>query len=437
MTTSSDICGQSPELKAGDLIGEKYLLLDALAVGGMGRIWTARNLATGAEVAVKVLLPEHSASPGSVARFRREAQATAALSHRAIVRVFDLIALDPGGGPLVMVMELLRGRTLAYHIEEMGRLSVDDTLGIVFPLLSALAHAHGRGIVHRDLKPENVLLALEPDGQLMPKLVDFGISRQLRASPITLDGQIVGTLGYMSPEQTLGVDVDARTDIFSLGILMYECLSGRRPYDSPKDGTASTLMSVFELQPRPLTDIPARLWEVIRRALATNAEERFASVDELAEALAKVASPSPFALRRSSIMPAPLLAPASIAGAFPAAQKLVQRIALVATLASVAIISAASAERGARPLDASASRLAPLAISHEKRLAVSIDTLGSVASSVAVTVPPPASSPSARAAGVRRADPFAIGASRPFRSHSTRGALSMAGPHGLVRDPGF
>src|SRR5271170_7288323 len=133
MTTPAHVGGQSPEFKVGDLISEKYLLLEPLAVGGMGRIWTARNMATGAEVAVKVLLPEHSASPGSAARLRREAQATAALAHRAIVRVFDLIALDPGRGSLVMVMELLRGQTLAYHIEETGRLSVHDTLGIAFP----------------------------------------------------------------------------------------------------------------------------------------------------------------------------------------------------------------------------------------------------------------------------------------------------------------
>jgi serine/threonine protein kinase len=174
-------------LRAGEVLAGKYLLITPLAVGGMGQVWTARNLTTDAEVAAKVILPAH-ASPEGLARFRREARATASLSHRAIVRVFDLIELDPARGSLVMVMELLRGQTLCHRLEHMGSLSVPETLELAFPLLSALTHAHGLGIVHRDVKPENVFLALEPDGQRLPKIVDFGISKLVREHPITLDG---------------------------------------------------------------------------------------------------------------------------------------------------------------------------------------------------------------------------------------------------------
>src|SRR5262249_44503645 len=144
-----------------------------------------------------------------------------------IVRVFDLVELDKEQGSLLMVMELLRGHTLAAKIHQQTRLSVEETLDISLPILSALEHAHGVGLVHRDLKPENIFLAIEPDGQVLPKLLDFGISkaREPLDSVITHDGELVGTPCYMSPEQATGrANVDARSDIFSAGILLYEML---------------------------------------------------------------------------------------------------------------------------------------------------------------------------------------------------------------------
>ncbi len=259
---------ESLEPCAGDVLGGKYRLLTPVASGGMGRVWIARNLTTDAEVAAKILLPSSAASPDALARFRREAKATAALSHRAIVRVFDFIEVAPGQGPLVMIMELLRGQTLARRIHHLGALSLEETFQVAFPLLSALSHAHRLGIVHRDLKPENVILALEPDGRRLPKIVDFGISKLLREQPITLDGQIMGTLHYMSPEQTRGEPIDERTDVFSLGVILYECLSGRNPFapTRPCSVPLDDLLSVLQVEPAPLENVPPPVWRVVARA---------------------------------------------------------------------------------------------------------------------------------------------------------------------------
>jgi serine/threonine-protein kinase len=287
MATVSASSSPPAELRAGDVLAGKYELIRPLGTGGMAAVWSACNLITSAEVAVKVLLPMHARSADGLARFRREAQATASLSHRAIVRVFDLVEFDPKHGSLVLIMERLRGYTLARAIEKEGALSVEDTLEVIMPILSALSHAHGLGIIHRDLKPDNVFLAIEPDGHRMPKLMDFGISKWIWQPPITLDGQIFGTFGYMSPEQTVGREVDARTDIFSIGVLLYECLSGKNPFHNPFMGNAipRDLMSLFEIDMRPLQQIPPELWRVIERALAKQAADRFESAADLADAL--------------------------------------------------------------------------------------------------------------------------------------------------------
>jgi serine/threonine protein kinase len=291
-------------LNGGDVLADKYLLVEPIGSGGMGQVWLARNLATGAEVAAKVLLSSRLRSEAGIARFRREAQATAKLSHRAIVRVFDLIELDPARGSLVMVLELLRGRTLAQRLEHQGALSLDETLSVALPILSALTHAHGLGIVHRDLKPDNILLAQDPDGHLMPKILDFGISKMLRDGdrPITGANEILGTLSYMSPEQARGQAVDARSDVFSVGILLYECLTGRNPFvgDAPVN-IDSMLAALLRSDVQPSALIPEEIWPVIQRALATRAEDRFATAGALASALT-IAAPSAAAFEA---MPAP------------------------------------------------------------------------------------------------------------------------------------
>jgi serine/threonine-protein kinase len=259
----------------------------------MGTVWLARNEATGADVALKFLLHQGAdQAPDSQARMRREAWATARLSHRGIVRVYDMIDLSEPGNRIALVMELLQGRTLAAFLDEKVKLTVDETLAIALPLLSALAHAHAAGIVHRDLKPENVFMAVEPDGVVTPKILDFGISKmrpaaetgaRRRSNVITRDGEMLGTPSYMSPEQVRGKQVDARSDLFNVGILLYEMLAGRNPFGG--EGVHSAVVSILEETPKRIEDVPFVLWQVIECALAKSPDDRFGSADELADAL--------------------------------------------------------------------------------------------------------------------------------------------------------
>ncbi|HEY2516188.1 MAG TPA: serine/threonine-protein kinase [Polyangiaceae bacterium] len=273
---------------SGDILAGKYALLEPRGAGAMGQVWSARSVATGATVAVKILLPSRLASADGVARFRREAQATATLSHRAIVRVFDLVELSEcGAGAMLMAMELLHGMTLAERLEKIGTLLVDEAYAVVLPLLSALEHAHALGIVHRDLKPENVLLAEDPDGHVMPKILDFGISKVMSdGGTLTDAGEIVGTVYYMSPEQARGGEVDGRTDLFSVGVLLYECLTGRHPFVSGDAVDVGTILrALFVCRPRPAQVIPPAIFQVLERALARDPRDRFPNAGEFADAL--------------------------------------------------------------------------------------------------------------------------------------------------------
>ena len=290
-----------PELNPGDVVGGKYLLLRQLGAGGMGQVWMARNSSTGAEVAVKALLPGFASSDEALARFRDEAHATARLAHRGIVQLFDLVEVHPDAGSLLIVMELLRGHTLAERLASHGPLSVGQTLAIVLPILSALTHAHGAGVVHRDVKPDNVFLALEPDGQISPKLVDFGIS-QLRewGAPSRPEGIVVGTPWYMSPEQARGEEVDARCDVFGVGVLLYECLSGTNPFHVVGETSRG-----YRWDPAAIQTVPPKLWAAIARAIAKRPEDRFATASELADALiaaSEVRGGTRFASSRSRVL---------------------------------------------------------------------------------------------------------------------------------------
>ncbi len=285
------------KLKQGERLGGKYLLVRRLAVGGMGQIWLARNAMTDAEVALKVLRPD--AAPDADAtgddadlrrahsvdvepRFRHEAKLGAMLSHRNIVRIFDFI--EEPDGSLVLVMELLRGETLADRIAERGTLSPVEAVAILVPILSALEHAHEVGVVHRDLKPANIMLAVDPDGHVTPKLLDFGIAKVPVGGVHTLEGGVLGTPRYMSPEQIRADDkIDGRSDLFTIGILLHEMLAGSSPFAA--SSPSASLAAVLETQLDPDPRIDPRLWLVLQRALAKRAYERFATASELAQSL--------------------------------------------------------------------------------------------------------------------------------------------------------
>ena len=292
---------QSLVLTEGTLLAQKYRLARRAGFGGMAQLWVATNEATCAEVCIKIFVPDES-DDDAVERFRREAYAAARLSHRAIVRIFDLVELGPSGdvikgakpAALAIVMELLHGETLGDFLMKKGKLPLDEAIDLTLPFLSALAHAHRAGVVHRDLKPDNIFLSTDPDGHVIPKVLDFGVSklfggkelgaRSADARPLTFDGVMLGTPSYMSPEQARGGrNIDARSDVFSAGILFYMMLAGRNPFES--ESFHSVIAAVLEREaPRP-PGVPDPLWEVIEKAMAKDAALRYADATELGIAL--------------------------------------------------------------------------------------------------------------------------------------------------------
>lgn len=280
-------------LESGTLLARKYELVRTAGFGGMAQLWVARNQATGAEICIKILLVPEQGESEAVERFRREAHAAARLTHRSIIRVFDLLELDHAGqvttgrpAALAIVMELLHGETLGDLLMKRGALPLEEAIDVAVPIVSALAHAHRAGVVHRDLKPDNIFLATDPDGHMTPKVLDFGVSKlaSLDARALTFDGVMVGTPSFMSPEQARGArNIDARTDVFASGILLYMMLAGTNPFEG--DSFAAAIEAVIKLEPPRLPDVPASIWTVIATALSKDPSARFADGTELGVAL--------------------------------------------------------------------------------------------------------------------------------------------------------
>jgi len=201
-------------LAPGFVVGGRIRLVRPLAAGGMGDVWVALNEATGATIAAKIWRRAGD-DRATRERFTHEAQLGARLAHRSIVKIFDLI--DEPDGTLVLLMELLRGETIEQRILGGGPLQAREAIAVIVPILSALAHAHAMGVVHRDVKPANIFLAVDPDGTTTPKLLDFGIAKVPAAGNHTVDGHVLGTPRYMSPEHIRGkTDLDGRSDLFSV-----------------------------------------------------------------------------------------------------------------------------------------------------------------------------------------------------------------------------
>jgi serine/threonine protein kinase len=260
-------------------VGGKYVLARRIAVGGMGEVWRARNETTGAKVAVKV--SRRTSADDRDVRFRTEAKLAAMLSHRNIVRIFDLV--EEGDGSFVLVMELLRGESLAHHLKLRGKLTSKEAIAIAVPILSGLGHAHAEGIVHRDVTPANLFLAVDPDGQVTPKLIDFGIAKLPATGAQTLDGRVLGTPRYMAPEQIRGQTIDGRADLFSVAVVLYEAMAGTCSFDA---GTPSaSLAAVLETQVDPDPSIEPRVWLELARALGKRPYERHPTAAAFADSL--------------------------------------------------------------------------------------------------------------------------------------------------------
>ncbi|TQJ39038.1 serine/threonine-protein kinase [Arthrobacter sp. SLBN-112] len=260
----------------GITLGGRFQLTTRIAIGGMGEVWKAKDLVLGRIVAIKVLKEEYTGDPGFLQRFRAEARHTALLNHVGIANVFDYGEEE---GSAYLVMELVPGQPLSSIIEHEQVLSPDRTLSIIAQTARALAVAHAQGLVHRDVKPGNLLIT--PDGRV--KVTDFGIARLADQVPLTQTGQVMGTAQYLSPEQATGQTATGSSDIYSLGVIGYECLSGHRPF-SGESQIAIALAQVNDAPP-PLSDsLPAPVRALLMSMLSKDPKDRPANAIKLAEA---------------------------------------------------------------------------------------------------------------------------------------------------------
>src|SRR5229473_2215099 len=283
-------------LSSGAKIGP-YEILSPLGAGGMGEVYRARDTRLGRDVAIKVLPEAVAKDADRLRRFEQEARTIAALSHANILGIHDVGTHD--GAPF-LVSELLEGQTLREKLE-MGPLPVRRAIEYALGIAQGLAAAHEKGIVHRDVKPENVFITR--DGRV--KVLDFGLAKLVRpeeshqtvltlATPATLPGMVMGTVGYMSPEQVKGEPRDARSDIFSFGAVLYEMLTGKRAFK--RDTSAETMTAILREEPPELNGTawqgPPALQRILVRCLEKNVERRFQSASDLAFAIESLSGTS-------------------------------------------------------------------------------------------------------------------------------------------------
>jgi hypothetical protein len=341
------------------LLGGRYELQSVLASGGMGRVWRGRDTVLQRPVAVKILRSEFTGDAAFVGRFRAEAQHTAVHTHPNIAALYDYGEVDQDGEHLAyLVMELVEGESLAALLARERRLDVPQTLGILRATAAGLAAAHAAGVVHRDVKPGNVLLG--PAGVV--KITDFGIAWSASSVPLTQTGQVIGTAQYLSPEQAAGAKAGPASDVYALGAVAYECLTGRRIFD----GENSVQIAVKQIReyPDPLpAELPANVRGLVERALSKDPAERFPDGAALLAAVDDVLSgrpPVPPAGPRTAVLPVPFGTGAAGAAAAPggstsasgarvAIRMLVGALALLTVLA-VAVLLARSG--GQTPADA-------------------------------------------------------------------------------------
>jgi hypothetical protein len=277
----------TPEERFGQLVAGRYRLGVVLSTGGMGVLFRALDEATGVHVAVKMLKPVYALEPDRVARFLRETRIAAELRHANLVSVLE-VWTDEVGVPF-LIMELLEGRSLAQELDKRGVLPFDEALSMAIPIVRALAAAHAVGIIHRDIKPSNIFLCQDADGQVVPKLLDFGIAKRQSDDFETQTGLMLGTPGYMSPEQAQLGECGPATDVWGMGAVLYRCLTGRPPHAS--DSMPELLQKLVREPVPPLAVAGASKpgCATIDRALVRDPHRRYPSMEAFGRALAVAA----------------------------------------------------------------------------------------------------------------------------------------------------
>ncbi len=276
--TPAAAAGVAPEVAAR--LASRYEILDALGDGGMGLVYRARDRETSEILALKLLRPEIARDPAMIERFKNELRLARRITHKNVCRIYDF---NRAGDVACITMEYVDGESLRAYLNRAGRMAPERTIDLVRQIAAGLGEAHAQGVVHRDLKPENVMLAR--DG--LVKLMDFGIARALSGETAATTRTVIGTPEYMAPEQSQGRVVDQRTDIYALGLILYECLTGRRAFS----GATPVEVALKQLKEHPLPPrrllaaTPPRLEAIVMRCLEKEPARRFASVAELQRAL--------------------------------------------------------------------------------------------------------------------------------------------------------
>ena len=303
-----------PDRRIGQVVDGKYHILRRLACGGMGTVYEARHTVVGRHFALKFLHEHYAQRSSMVQRFLREAQAAGSIASEHIIGVIDYGTAD---GTPYLVMELVIGQDLRELLAETPRLEVDRAVRIILDACRGLELAHERGLVHRDLKPANICITRRSDGREMAKVIDFGVAKLRDAADLSEEGTLIGTVGYMAPEQlTDQKDVDARADVYALAVILYQVLAGRPPHMCSR---AELLYRIVSVDPVPLCELcpelPRGLSDVVGRALLRNKERRYPSVRDFAQALAEYAGePVLAALPQVALRSEPVSTPAPALG---------------------------------------------------------------------------------------------------------------------------
>jgi serine/threonine protein kinase len=264
----------------GSIVAERYHILKKLGEGGMGTVYLAEHVKMGRKAALKVMNPGMNSDPDAIARFNREAANASRLNHPNVCGIYDFG--ETPEGLIYLAMEFIEGESLTSLIEKSGALAAPRAASIIHQAADALAVAHDYGIVHRDLKPDNIMIAKGRDNTDLVKVVDFGIAKASSsdAQKVTKTGLVVGTPEYMSPEQLAGDKLDGRSDIYSLGLVAFNCLTGKLPF--PSNSAQEAMIMRLTDQPKTLAEMkpdvawPAELQAVMDKALARDADERYA-----------------------------------------------------------------------------------------------------------------------------------------------------------------
>ena len=344
----------------------RYALESRIATGGMGEVWRASDTVLGRDVAVKLLKAEYADSAASRSRFETEARHAASLHHPGVAAVYDFgeSAATDGTGVArpYLVMELVDGQPLSALLQPGQPLDPEVARNLLAQAADALGAAHEAGIVHRDVKPANLLVT---PGRVV-KITDFGIARAAEGMALTETGQVMGTPQYLSPEQARGSTATPASDVYSLGVVAFECLAGRRPF-AAETPVATALAHLREPVPELPDDVPADLAGVVRRAMAKSPEDRFADATELAAALrnpAAAGAPATQVLTGVAPVPASATEPVPVPAAAPTTRSgrklpwpwILLGVLVVAAIVAIALLAGGDEGEPDQPTQPSASQ---------------------------------------------------------------------------------